>query len=78
MRRASREAALGMAVFYADSAPTRPTLQWRRSAEITAAGVAADFHKVNVAASVGVALIRLVRAHIAELNAIRLQLLSRR
>jgi hypothetical protein len=73
----SREAALGMAVFYADSALTRPTLQWRHSAEITAAGVAADFHKVNVAPSVGVALIRLVSAHIADLNAIRLQLLSR-
>jgi hypothetical protein len=73
----SREAALGMAIFYADSALTRPTLHWRQSAELTAAGVAADFHKVNVAASVGVALIRLVRAHIADLNAIRLQLVSR-
>jgi len=73
----SREAALGMAVFYADSALTRPSLQWQRSEELTAAGVAADFHKVNVAASVGVALTRLVRAHIADLNAIRLQVLSR-
>jgi hypothetical protein len=44
----SREAALGMAVFYADSALTRSTLQWRHSAELTAAGVAADFNKVNV------------------------------
>ena len=66
-----------MAVFYADSALTRPSLQWRHSAELTAAGVAADLHKVNLAASVGVALIRLVSAHIADLNAIRLQLLSR-
>jgi hypothetical protein len=75
--RGSREAALGMAIFYADSALTRPTLQWRHSVELSAAGVAADFHKVNVAASVGAALIRLVSAHIADLNAIRLQLLSR-
>ncbi len=75
--RGSREAALGKAVFYADSALTRPTLHWRQSAEITAAGVAADFHSVNVAASAGVALVRLVTAHIADLNAIRLQALSR-
>ena len=75
--KASREAALGMAVFYADSALTRPTLHWRHSAGLTAAGVAADFHKVNVAASVGVALIRLVSEHIADLNAIRLKMLSR-
>jgi hypothetical protein len=45
--------------------------------EITAAGVAADFHKVKVAASAGVGLIRLVSDHIADLNAIRLQALSR-
>jgi hypothetical protein len=73
----SRHEALGMAVFYADGALTRPALQWRLSAELTAAGVAADFHKVKVAASVGVALVRLVNEHIADLNAIRLQMLSR-
>ncbi len=65
-----------MAVFYADGALIRPALQWRRSAELAAAGVAADFHKVNVTADVGIALIRLVSTHIADLNAIRLQLLS--
>ncbi len=75
--RGSRDEALGMAVFYADGALTRPALQWRLSTEITAAGVAADFHKVNVGASAGVALIRLVSEHIADLNAIRLQALSR-
>jgi MgsA AAA+ ATPase C terminal len=75
--RGSRDEALGMAVFYADGALTRPTLQWRLSAEITAAGVAADFHKVNVAAGVGVALIRLVSEHIADLNAIRSEMLGR-
>jgi hypothetical protein len=75
--RGSRDEALGMAVFYADGALTRPALQWRLSAEITAAGVAADFHKVKVSAAVGVALIRLVSAHIADLDAIRLQALSR-
>jgi hypothetical protein len=75
--RGSRDQALGMAVFYADGALTRPALQWRLSAEITAAGVAADFHKVNVGASAGVALIQLVSAHIADLTAIRLQMLSR-
>ena len=73
----SGDEALGMAVFYADGALTRPTLRWRRSAELTAAGVAADFHKVNVDASAGVALTRLVSDHIADLNAIRLQMLSR-
>ncbi len=66
-----------MAVFYADSALTRPTLQWRQSAELAAIGTAADFHKVNVAADVGAALIRLVSAQIADLNAIRAQVLSR-
>ncbi len=66
-----------MAVFYADGALTRPTLQWRRSAELTAVGVAADFHSVNVAAGAGAALMRLVSAHIADLNAIRSQALSR-
>ena len=75
--RGSRDAALGMAVFYADGALTRPTLQWRRSAEFTAAGVAADFHKVKVTSGVGVELVELVMAHIADLDAIRLQLLSR-
>jgi hypothetical protein len=74
--RGSRDEALGMAVFYADGALTQPALQWRRSAEIATAGVAADFDKVKVAASAGVALIRLVSAHIADLDAIRLQLLS--
>ena len=75
--RGSRDGALRMAVFYADGALTRPTLQWRQSAELTAVGVAADFHKVNVTADVGPALIRLVSAHIADLNAIRSQVLSR-
>ena len=73
----SRQAALRMAVFYADSALTRPTLQWRQSAELAAAGTAADFHKVNVAPDVGAALIQLVSAQIADLNAIRAQVLSR-
>ena len=66
-----------MAVFYADGALTRPTLQWRRSAELTAVGVAADFHSVNVAVGIGSALIRLVSAQIADLNAIRSRVLSR-
>ncbi len=73
----SRDAALGMAVFYADGALTRPTLRWRQSAEFTAAGVAADFHKVKVTSGVGVELVELVTAHIADLDTIRLQLLSR-
>jgi hypothetical protein len=73
----SRERALRMAVFYADSALTRPTLQWRQSTELTAAGTTADFHKVSVASGVGAALVQLVRAHIADLNAIRTQVLSR-
>ncbi len=71
------DGALRMAVFYADGALTRPTLQWRHSAELTAAGVAADFHSVNVVAGVGDALIRLVAEHIADLNTIRSQVLSR-
>ena len=75
--RGSRDEALRMAVFYADGALTQPTLQWRLSAELTAVGVAADFHKVHVAADVGAALIRLVSAHVADLNAIRSQALSR-
>jgi hypothetical protein len=73
----SRDEALQMAVFYADSAPTQPTLQWRLSAELAAAGTAADFQKVHVAADAGGALVQLVRAHLANLNAIRAQVLSR-
>ncbi len=70
------DGALRMAVFYADGALTRPTLRWRHSAELTAAGVAADFHKVHVAADVGAELVELVAAHIADLDSIRIQLLS--
>ena len=70
-------AALGMAVFYADGALVRPALQWRGSAELSAKGVAADFHKVHVAAGTLAGLIRLVRAHIADLDAIRSQVLRR-
>jgi hypothetical protein len=76
-RRSSDDGALGMAVFYADGALTRPTLRWRHSAELKAAGIAADFHKVNVTARVGAELIELVAAHIAHLHAIRSRLLSR-
>jgi hypothetical protein len=68
--------ALRMAVFYADGALTRPTLRWRHSAELRAAGAAADFHKVNVAADVAAELVELVAAHIADLDAMRTQLLS--
>jgi hypothetical protein len=71
------DGALRMAVFYADGALTRPTLQWRYSAELTTTGAAADFRSVNVAAEVGAELVRLVATHIADLNAIRSQLLSR-
>jgi hypothetical protein len=71
------DGALRMAVFYADGALTRPTLRWRHSAELTVAGVAADFHKVQVAADVGADLVELVAAHIADLDSIRIQLLSR-
>jgi hypothetical protein len=66
-----------MAVFYAEGALILPALHWRGSAELAAAGVAADFHKVHVAAGIGEALIRLVRAHIADLDAIRSQVLRR-
>jgi MgsA AAA+ ATPase C terminal len=71
------DGALRMAVFYADGALTRPTLRWRNSAEVTAAGVAADFHGVHVAPEIGAQLVELVTAHIADLDAIRIQLLSR-
>jgi hypothetical protein len=71
------DAALRMAVFYADGALTRPTLQWRHSAELMAAGAAADFRRVDVAAGVGAELVQLVAAQIADLNAIRSRLLSR-
>ena len=71
------DGALRMAVFYADGALTRLTLQWRHTAKVIAAGVAADFHKVHVAADVGAELVQLVATHIADLNAIRSQLLSR-
>jgi hypothetical protein len=73
----SDDGALRMAVFYADGALTRPTLHWRYSAELTTTGAAADFRSVNVAAEVGAELVRLVAAHVADLNAIRSQLLSR-
>jgi hypothetical protein len=71
------ERAVRMAVFYADGALTRPTLQWRHSAELTTTGAAADFCSVDVAQGVGVELVQLVAAHIADLNAIRSQMLSR-
>jgi hypothetical protein len=71
------DGALRMAVFYADGALTRPTLRWRHSAELTASGVAADFHGVHVGADVGAELVELVVAHIANLHSIRSQLLSR-
>jgi hypothetical protein len=74
--RSGNDGALRMAVFHADGALTRPTLQWPHAAEATAAGVAADFHKVHVAADVGAELVELVATHIADLNAIRTQLLS--
>jgi MgsA AAA+ ATPase C terminal len=76
-RGSGHDRALRMAVFYADGALTRPTFRWRHSAELTAAGVAADFHKVDVAAGVGAELVELVAAHIADLDAIRIQLLGR-
>jgi hypothetical protein len=76
-RRSSDDGALCMAVFYADSALTRPCLRWRHSAELTAAGVAADFHGVHVAPEVGAELVELVAAHIADLDSIRSQLLAR-
>jgi hypothetical protein len=69
--------ALHMAVFYADGTLTRPTLQWRHSAELTACGVPADFRRIHVAAGVGAELVRLVTDHIADLDVIRSQLLSR-
>ena len=72
----SDDGALRMAVFYADGALTRATSRWRYSAELTAAGVAADFRGVNVAASFS-ELVQLVAAHSADLGAIRSQLLSR-
>jgi hypothetical protein len=70
------DGALRMAVFYADGALTRPTLRWRHSVELTASGVAADFHKASVAPGVGAELVQLVTDRIADLDAIRSQLLS--
>jgi hypothetical protein len=69
--------ALRMAVFYADGALTRPTLQWRCSAELSAIGMAADFRSVHVAADVGAALVLLVSAQLGDLDAIRCRMLSR-
>jgi hypothetical protein len=71
------DGALAIAVFYADGALTRRTVQWPHSAGLTASGAAADFHKVDVASRLGAALVQLVAAHIADLNAIRRRLLSR-
>jgi hypothetical protein len=76
-RRSSDDGALRMAVFYADGGLTRPSLRWRHSAELTTAGVAADFHGVHVAPEVGAELVELVAAHIADLDSIRIQLLAR-
>jgi hypothetical protein len=73
----SDDRALRMAVFYADGALTRPILRWRHSAELTASGIAADFHGVHVGADVGPELVELVVAHIANLHSIRSQLLRR-
>jgi hypothetical protein len=71
------DGALRMAVFYADGALTRPTLRWRHSVELAATGAAADFRSVNVETEVSSELVQLVAAHIADLNVIRSQLLSR-
>jgi hypothetical protein len=71
------DGALRVAVFYADGALTRPSLRWRHSPEITAAGVAADFHRVHVATEVGAELVELVAARVVDLDSIRIQLLSR-
>ena len=68
---------LRMAVFHAEGALTRPTLHWRHSAELSAVGMAADFHSVNVYADVGAALTQLVAKHLGQLDAIRCELLSR-
>ena len=75
--RSGGEGALRMAVFYADGALTRPSFRWRHSAELIAAGVAADFQGVHVGPGVGAELVELVAAHIADLDLIRSQLLSR-
>jgi hypothetical protein len=71
------DATLRIAVFCAGGTLTRPTLQWPHSAELMATGAPADFCRFNVAAEVGAELVRLVAAHLADLNAIRSQLLSR-
>ena len=71
------DGALRIAVFHGDGALTRPTLQWRHSAELAATGVAAAFGSSNAAEGVGAELVQLVAAHIADLDTIRIQLLSR-
>jgi hypothetical protein len=68
---------LRMAVFYADGALTRLTLQWRCSAELSAIGFAADFHSVSVYADVGAFLVQRVSAQLGDLDAIRRWILSR-
>jgi hypothetical protein len=75
--RSGGEGALRMAVFYADGALTRPSFRWRHSAELITAGVAADFQGVHVGPGVGAELVEPVAAHIADLDSIRSQLLSR-
>ena len=67
--------ALRLAVFYADSAVTYPTLNWQHQREVQTRGIAADFAGINTQESMATALVDAVRDNLDHLNAIRRELL---
>ena len=68
-------AAMRLAVFYADSAVTYPTLNWQHQREVQTRGIAADFAGINTQESMATALVDAVRDNLDHLNAIRRELL---
>ena len=67
--------ALRLAVFYADSAVTYPTLNWQHQREVQTRGIAADFAGINITSAQAMTLVDTVRTNLDHLNAIRRVLL---
>ena len=67
--------ALRLAVFYADSAVTYPTLNWQHQRKVQTRGLAADFAGINFTSAQAMTLVDTVRANLHQLNTIRRDLL---
>ena len=68
-------AAMRLAVFYADSAVTYPTLNWQHQREVQTRGIAADFAGINITSTQAMTLVDTVRDNLDQLNTIRRDLL---